>query len=348
VVLKILANLKPQVILNLFQNLKKERIMNKFELQKLRDLPIEGVAERLGLKITHFKTLCPFHNDNHPSLSIHVRRNSYKCFVCGAHGGVIDLVMQVLGIDFKEACRWLGAEDIRPSTSPFKGDSSPFKGDAGETFQTSRYERYFHRPYLNPAARSFLFTERKLHPGVIRWCRLHSFTDRHGTPWLQIPYFDVEGQLIGVQNRRLDTLSNSPMNGVGKSHPPLRGSERVPPRFLFPRGSKCSIYNLPVLKLLKPGEELWIAEGCSDCWALLSSGRKAIAIPSATLLRKNDLESLTPKLSTLNINMSPDADIPGEKLYLQLKQLFPQLVRHSLPSGIKDFAEYYMRSITNS
>ena len=120
---KILANLKPQVILNLFQNLKKERIMNKFELQKLRDLPIEGVAERLGLKVTHYKTLCPFHNDNHPSLSIHVRRNSYKCFVCGAHGGVIDLVMQVLGKDFKEACRWLGAEDIRPSISPFMGDT---------------------------------------------------------------------------------------------------------------------------------------------------------------------------------------------------------------------------------
>ena len=333
------ANLKPQVILNLFQNLKKERLMNKFELQRLRNIPIEGVAERLGLKVTHFKTLCPFHNDNHPSLSIHVRRNSYKCFVCGAHGGVIDLVMQVLGINFKEACRWLGAEDIRPSISPFKGD-------AREAFQASRYERYFHRPYLNPAARSFLFTERKLHPGVIRWCRLHSFTDRHGTPWLQIPYFDVEGQLVGIQNRRLKRREEH----VGRKslNPTPSTITHKPPRFLFPRGSKCSIYNLPVLKLLKPGEELWIAEGCSDCWALLSSGRKAFAIPSATLLRKNDLESLIPKLSTLNINMSPDADIPGEKLYLQLKQLFPQLVRHSLPSGIKDFAEYYMRSITNS
>ena len=344
--------MKPQVILNLFQNLKKERIMNKFELQKLRDLPIEGVAERLGLKITHFKTLCPFHNDNHPSLSIHVRRNSYKCFVCGAHGGVIDLVMQVLGIGFKEACRWLGAEDIRPSTSPLKRDSSPFKGDAGETFQASRYERHFHRPYLNAEACNFLFTERKLHPGVIRWCRLHSFTDRHGTPWLQIPYFDVDGQLIGIQNRRLDTLANPSLNGGDLSHPPLRGSERVPPRFLFPRGSKCSIYNLPVLKLLKPGEELWIAEGCSDCWALLSSGRKAIAIPSATLLNEKDLILLSPHFKggdgEGSLHMSPDADIPGEKLYLQLKQLFPQLVRHSLPSGIKDFAEYYMRSITNS
>ena len=346
--------MKPQVILNLFQNLKKERIMNKFELQKLRDLPIEGVAERLGLKITHFKTLCPFHNDNHPSLSIHVRRNSYKCFVCGAHGGVIDLVMQVLGKDFKEACRWLGAEDIRPSISPFKGDfqseSFPFKGDARETFHASRYERYFHRPYLNPAARSFLFTERKLHPGVIRWCRLHSFTDRHGTPWLQIPYFDVDGQLIGVQNRRLKRREEH----VGRKslNPTPSTITHKPPRFLFPRGSKCSIYNLPVLKLLKPGEELWIAEGCSDCWALLSSGRKAIAIPSATLLNEKDLILLSPHFKggdgEGSLHMSPDADIPGEKLYLQLKQLFPQLVRHSLPPGIKDFAEYYMRSIANS
>lgn len=253
--------------------------------------------------------------------------------------------MQVLGIDFKEACRWLGAEDIRPSISPFKGDT---RG----AFEASHYERHFHRPYLNAEACHFLFTERKLHPGVIRWCRLHSFTDRHGTPWLQIPYFDVEGQLIGVQNRRLDTLSNPSLNGGDLSHPPLRGSERVPPRFLFPRGSKCSIYNLPILKLLKPGEDLWIAEGCSDCWAHLSSGRKAIAIPSATLLNEKDLILLSPHFKggdgEGSLHMSPDADIPGEKLYLQLKQLFPQLVRHSLPSGIKDFAEYYMRSITNS
>ena len=35
---------------------------------------------------------------------------------------------------------------------------------------------------------------------------------------------------------------------------------------------------------LRPGEPLYITEGCSDCWAMLSSGRKAVAIPSATTL----------------------------------------------------------------
>ena len=37
-------------------------IMDKYELQKLRDLPIEGVAERLGLQVKKHLALCPFHD----------------------------------------------------------------------------------------------------------------------------------------------------------------------------------------------------------------------------------------------------------------------------------------------
>ena len=61
--------------------------MEKFELQKLRDLPIEGVAQRLGLRVVRHKALCPFHHDHHPSLSFSLRKNTFRCFVCDAHGG---------------------------------------------------------------------------------------------------------------------------------------------------------------------------------------------------------------------------------------------------------------------
>ena len=84
--------------------------MEKYELQKLRDLPIEGVAERLGLRVSRHKALCPFHDDHSPSLSFSVRRNTYRCFVCGASGDSISLVMRHLNLDFKEACRWLADE----------------------------------------------------------------------------------------------------------------------------------------------------------------------------------------------------------------------------------------------
>ena len=85
--------------------------MDRIQLQKLRDLPIEGVAERLGLRVVRHKALCPFHDDHHASLSFKVSKNTWRCFVCGASGGTIDLVMRHLGMSFLEACRWLGCSD---------------------------------------------------------------------------------------------------------------------------------------------------------------------------------------------------------------------------------------------
>ena len=88
-------------------------MMDRFELQKLRDLPIEGVAERLGLRVVRHKCLCPFHDDHHASMSFKVSKNMFRCFACGASGGTIDLVMKALHKDFKEACQWLGGADFR-------------------------------------------------------------------------------------------------------------------------------------------------------------------------------------------------------------------------------------------
>ena len=118
------------------------------------------------------------------------------------------------------------------------------------------------------------------------------------------------------------------------------------PRFRFPSGSQCGIYNLPVLNLLKPGDSLWITEGCSDCWAMLSAGHKAVAIPSATLLTHRDAQQLSVLSSQFSIeyHMFPDRDAPGERLFLQLQKVLPSLIHHQLPPGCKDFGEYYLKS----
>ena len=302
--------------------------MDRIELQKLRDLPIEGVAERLGMQVKMHKTLCPFHDDSHPSLSFSVRRNTFRCFVCGASGDAISLTEKVLGKSFREACQWLGGA---PLSSPQGGKPIQSSSPMGEVrrglFDASRYERFFEHPWLNEAARQFLFDERRLDPRVVRWCRLTSWKDRRGVPWLQTPYYDREGRLVGVQNRNL-----------------VRGAT---PRFRFPQGSQCGIYNLPVLNRLKPGDTLYITEGCSDCWAMLSAGHKAIAIPSATLLTRKDKEQLSIIHSQLSINfgMFPDRDEPGERLFLQLRQVLPTLEHHQLPPDCKDFSEYYLKRL---
>jgi len=294
--------------------------MDKFQLQKLRDLPIEGVAERLGLQVRMHKCLCPFHDDHHASMSFKVNKNTYRCFVCGESGGPIDLVMKYLRKDFREACRWLADENNIILTEYKPEEDRPPK-----PFDAQRYERFFERPWLNDEAKKFLFEERHLDPRVVRWCRLTSWKDKQGVPWLQTPYYDREGKLIGIQNRNL-----------------VKGAT---PRFRFPQGAECNIYNLPVLNLLKPGEMLFITEGCSDCWAMLSAGHKAIAIPSATLLSKKDvklLDTLSHDLET-SFHMWPDNDAPGESLFLQLQEVLPDLVRHQLPVGCKDFSDYFVK-----
>ena len=297
------------------------------ELQKLRDLPIEEVAERLGLHVVRHKCLCPFHDDHHASMSFKVSRNTYKCFVCGASGGPIDLVMKYLNKPFVDACRWLADEhNVILSEKKCIAEPTPLY-----TFDAARYARFFERPWLNDEARRFLFEERRLDERVVRWCRITSWRDRQGVPWLQTPYYDREGRLVGVQNRNL-----------------VRGGS---PRFRFPSGSQCGIYNLPVLNLLKPGDELYITEGCSDCWAMLSAGRKAIAIPSATLLSQKDVELLKSLNSSpyggeleggFSFHMFPDRDEPGERLFLQLREVLPSLEHHQLPPGCKDFSDYYL------
>ena len=257
--------------------------------------------------------------------------------------------------------------------SPVASASSASSPAAPHAFDAARYARFFEHPWLNEAACRFLFDERKIDGRVARWCRLSSWTDRKGVNWLQIPYFDREGRLVGIQNRNLDFHRKSrPTDSMdsekmGKSSCPTDftddtdskdsegskvsiGSEdgtdsEEAPRFRFPYGSQCGIYNLQVLKLLTPGERLFITEGCSDCWAMLSAGHKAIAIPSATLLKPEDRDVLAYIGETFGVewHMFPDRDAPGERLFLQLKEILPSLIHHQLPLGCKDFGEAYLK-----
>ena len=303
--------------------------MEKYELQKLIDLPIEGVAQRLGLKVTRHKSLCPFHDDKRPSLAYNVTKNRYRCYVCGAYGRTIDLVMNFLHLGFFDACKWLANENNIILTEYKSKDSLNAKHSTLYDLRSTLYEEHLAQlvaqPVLTDEARYFLYEQRKLNPRVIDWCKISS-TNTH----LLIPYFDINNKLLSVQWRYL-------------------GTDTKEPRFRFPKGSQCGIYNLQVVSLLKENEPLFITEGCSDCWAMLSSGHKAIAIPSATLLKPQDLDTirytLNAKHSTLH--MYPDNDDPGERLFLQLRELLPQIVRHQLPTGCKDYSEAYLSNISN-
>jgi len=301
-------------------------LIDELTIQKLNNLPIEQIAKRLGLEVVRHRCLCPFHDDTHPSLTFNTFRNNYRCYACGAHGSTIDLVKGIRGCNFVEACQWLDS-DLIQAPMPVRPRAAAPRKEAPAGPDPEWLGKLIEERELTEPARLFLLEERHIDPRVIEMCKLSStLTSKPcrtgGRPFFDgpsvlIPYFDMEGKLMSLQSRYL-----------GKK-------ER--PRFRFPTGSNCHVYNLPVLQTLQPGEPLWIAEGCSDCWALLSAGFKAIAIPSATLLKDEDMAPLR----DLNLHMFPDQDAPGENLYQELKQRLPQLVRHQLPAGCKDFSDFW-------
>ncbi len=81
-------------------------------IQKLRELSILEVAEKLGFNLKGLgdegrRALCPYHDDQHPSLHFSKKKGIFKCFVCGAKGDLFKLVMDDRNCTFPEACEWL-------------------------------------------------------------------------------------------------------------------------------------------------------------------------------------------------------------------------------------------------
>ena len=306
--------------------------MNKIDLDEIRATPIEEVAENLGIGIVRHMALCPFHNDKHPSLHFDLKKNRYKCFACGASGNVIDLVMRYNNMEFKEAINWIGNKEVNTA----KDNAYEKKESREEAVDIEYLEVLMKNVCINEDAARFLFDERRIDSRVVEWCGLTSISSDtpcwrwgkafYDAPSLLIPYRDVDGKLLSVQGRYL-------------------GKEKKP-RFKFPHGSQAGMYNKQVIATLKKGDELWITEGPSACWAMMSAGRKAVAIPSATSLTTGDLRLLGDGLQKgVSLHMAPDNDRPGMELFKTLKRHFPDLQGHVLPDGVKDFGEMWKLKI---
>ena len=84
-----------------------------FDTDRLNAISISEVARRLGDNVrragVNHVTLCPWHDDHHPSLSLveGTGKNYCHCFSCDKGGDVIAYTMQHEQWTFQEACQWL-------------------------------------------------------------------------------------------------------------------------------------------------------------------------------------------------------------------------------------------------
>ena len=62
-----------------------------------------GTYVRLEKAGTHYKACCPFHQERSPSFMVNEEKNMWHCFGCGKGGDVFAFVMEIEGLEFREA-----------------------------------------------------------------------------------------------------------------------------------------------------------------------------------------------------------------------------------------------------
>lgn len=155
-------------------------------IDKLNELSILSVAEKLEIRVKRKRALCFIHDDSHPSLHFNTGKNTWKCYVCNKGGGVINLVMEKLGIEFVDACKWL-ADQFNIIIPEDDGYRKQFKKKTAKPAVKQKvepqivtdielYEWVVRRTILSEQARQFLYEERKYSEEVVRELGIGSVT----------------------------------------------------------------------------------------------------------------------------------------------------------------------------
>lgn len=77
-------------------------VITEKDIEQAKQIPISNFIRVNRAK----KAICLFHSDKDPSMHIY-NTNRYYCFVCGASGSSIDIVMKLYNCSFKEAVQKL-------------------------------------------------------------------------------------------------------------------------------------------------------------------------------------------------------------------------------------------------
>lgn len=90
---------------------------------------------------------CPIHNEKTPSLRIYPGEGGWHCFGCGTGGSVIDFVMHVFGIDFRQAIVRID-NDFGLRLTDQQSDSGELLRLRRERAEKERKRAEFDRQYL--------------------------------------------------------------------------------------------------------------------------------------------------------------------------------------------------------
>lgn len=292
--------------------------MDIFDDIKNRIDLVEFVSEHVRLKKTGrtMTGLCPFHSERTPSFVVYPDKKDYHCFGCGAHGTVIDYVMQQESVGLWEAVELLADRLGIPIN-----DSEEYKQRKAEYIKREQQAKKYHKEVSKAAdyLKGRGITGKTAKEFCLGW--------DESKQAVIIPLHDKYGRTAGHAERLLNPVSNSKKywNSFNDQ--------------FFKKGE--TLYN--VHRARKHSQErLYIVEGYFDVMSMWQMGyENVVGMMNQTLT--NDQAQLIRSITNDNttVTLIPDNDEHQLTVVQKNTSLLRRFCKNhitviQLPDGCKD------------
>lgn len=147
------------------------------QVQQANDI-VDLISEHVSLKKKgrEMVGLCPFHDDHRPSMNVSAVKQIFKCFACGAGGGVFTFVQMRENLTFPQAVRRLAdragirlketrTKDAKPKTA----DVDPNELARANAWAAKYFQKNLHDAAKGKYARDYLAGRKITNDSIKNW-----------------------------------------------------------------------------------------------------------------------------------------------------------------------------------
>lgn len=261
--------------------------ISDYTVKAIKEIPITTVLDRESIEYKRIGreavTLCPWHNDKNPSLTVNDEKGFCFCFVCQTGGDVIGLVQQKLGLSFVDTIEKIARsneidviyENIDPELALQEARQKALILNQLNDQQDSY--RKFLKDERAQRIRDFL-DERSVLPATSKYFGLGYAPSGFFADRITIPIHDHRGNLIGFTGRSTrDSVKPKYKNSENSDH--------------FDK-SKIVFNEYRALREVRESDSIIFVEGHFDVVSMWQAGIKNVvamqgtAAPSEAIIRR--------------------------------------------------------------
>ncbi len=304
--------------------------------ERLNIVDVVGDYIKLNNAGSYLKAKCPFHEERTPSFVVNVDRQTYHCFGCEAGGDVISFVMEIEGLDFREALKLL-ADRAGVELSVFTKEQRQAQDTKSRLYEIMKHATLFYEKELwsNSCAQNIrdYLKNRGLSKEILNkfqigfapdgWNNIEKFllakgynsfelfqaglcvSKKNGGQYdrfrnrIMFPISDALGRVIGFTARVVPNDTESQAKYINTPESPLYHKSNI-------------LYGIHHAKQsIKKKDSVIIVEGNVDVLATHQAGIENVVAVSGTALTNAHINIL--KTKTQNLVLFFDADEAGKK-----------------------------------